>query len=29
MLFVCWTPVGLLVYALYGYRKSPLQQQAR
>jgi basic amino acid/polyamine antiporter, APA family len=29
LLFVCWTLAGLLVYALYGYRKSPLQEQAR
>ena len=35
-MFVCWTLTGLVVYALYGYRKSPMQtrevaieQQAR
>jgi APA family basic amino acid/polyamine antiporter len=26
-MFVCWTLAGLVVYALYGYRKSPLRQR--
>jgi APA family basic amino acid/polyamine antiporter len=25
VMFACWTLLGLLVYALYGYRKSPLR----
>ena len=25
-MFVCWTLTGLVVYALYGYRKSPLRE---
>jgi APA family basic amino acid/polyamine antiporter len=24
-MFACWTLAGLFVYALYGYRKSPLR----
>jgi basic amino acid/polyamine antiporter, APA family len=26
-MFVCWTLAGLVVYALYGYRKSPLRRR--
>lgn len=28
IMFVCWTLLGLVVYALYGYRKSPLAHRA-
>ncbi|HEY7641730.1 MAG TPA: amino acid permease [Steroidobacteraceae bacterium] len=27
IMFVCWTLLGLAVYAVYGYRKSPLRRQ--